>query len=137
MAKKKKQPDFLDEVNRNISNFHREIDAQMGQLHKDISEATGTMPKKSYNEGGEVNSPLSTSQRNILITEIAKGKCEYPSCNVEAYLDVHHITPRNEGGSNKYTNLIVLCPNHHRMAGKGAIPRDQLRMIVRNRKKLE
>ena len=54
--------------------------------------------------------------------------CCYPNCKETLALDVHHILPRNEGGTNRDSNLIVLCPTHHRLADRGAIPRKRLEM---------
>jgi 5-methylcytosine-specific restriction endonuclease McrA len=89
--------------------------------------------KKNNVERNE-NSPLNTSQKNLIIKITAKGRCEYPSCNQETHLEVHHIITRSEGGSNELSNLIILCPNHHRMAQAGDIPRDKLQYIVKIRK---
>jgi 5-methylcytosine-specific restriction protein A len=36
-------------------------------------------------------------------------------------LEVHHITPVAEGGTHDPTNLIALCPNHHKEADKGLL----------------
>lgn len=44
----------------------------------------------------------------------------YASC------DTHHIFGQARGGSNELTNLIVLCPNHHRMADNDLIPVEDL-----------
>ncbi len=52
----------------------------------------------------------------------AKGCCEY--CGTKGfitkagsiYLESHHIVPLSEGGVDDVTNVIALCPNHHREA---------------------
>lgn len=41
--------------------------------------------------------------------------------------ELHHITPYSEGGSNNANNLILLCPNCHKMADNEVISRDILR----------
>ena len=56
----------------------------------------------------------------------AAGCCEY--CGAPGfvradgaiYLETHHIVPLHEGGPDKVTNVICLCPNHHREAHFGA-----------------
>lgn len=35
--------------------------------------------------------------------------------------DVHHIIPRRKGGTDKLSNLTVLCPNCHRLADRGIL----------------
>ena len=52
-------------------------------------------------------------------------------CGWDTIVDVHHITPRRHGGTNDLDNLIVLCPNHHRMADKRLIPAGELKTITR------
>lgn len=52
----------------------------------------------------------------------AKGNCEY--CGEEGfrtkagflYLESHHIIPLSEKGIDHISNVIALCPNHHREA---------------------
>jgi len=39
----------------------------------------------------------------------------------EDQCDIHHITPRKEGGNNSLKNLTVLCLNHHRLADRGKL----------------
>jgi uncharacterized membrane protein len=71
-------------------------------------------------------SPPSTTEKERLI-QIVGTRCCYPNCRETLALEVHHIIPRAEGGTNKENNLIVLCPNHHRLARGGTIPRERLR----------
>ena len=41
-------------------------------------------------------------------------------------IEVHHIVPQSDGGSNEFENLIGLCRNCHFMADVGLISRDHL-----------
>jgi len=47
-------------------------------------------------------------------------------CGWDVIVEVHHIAAKSEGGTNDPINLAVLCPNHHRMAQRGMIPKDVL-----------
>ena len=40
--------------------------------------------------------------------------CKYQT-NTRSRIHVHHIIPREAGGSNKEGNLVYLCPTHHSM----------------------
>ena len=70
--------------------------------------------------------PLSQSQRESLIRKVGT-RCCYPHCKETVALDVHHITPRSKGGTNRESNLVVLCPTHHTLSDRGAIPRARLK----------
>jgi predicted HNH restriction endonuclease len=52
-------------------------------------------------------------------------------CGWDISVDVHHVSPISEGGTNALTNLAVLCPNHHRMAHLGLTTREELTECVR------
>lgn len=47
--------------------------------------------------------------------------------------DVHHIVALANGGADAVTNLITLCPNHHRMADRNLISQDKLFELVKLR----
>ena len=55
----------------------------------------------------------------------ANGKCEYKGCKPfsrksgEIYLETHHVIHLSHKGADKATNVIALCPNHHREAHFG------------------
>jgi hypothetical protein len=48
-------------------------------------------------------------------------RCRVPGCTHATFLDVHHIRPRSEGGSNDPENLIGICGPHHRAAHRGEL----------------
>ena len=48
-------------------------------------------------------------------------KCVVPDCNHATFLDVHHLTPRAEGGSHDPDQLFVLCSAHHRALHRGQL----------------
>ena len=52
---------------------------------------------------------------------ILNGKAHYSKGN-----EIHHITPLSKGGEDSLDNLILLCPNHHKQADMGLIPKDTL-----------
>lgn len=51
-------------------------------------------------------------------------------CGWDTIVDVHHIIPRRHGGTNDIDNLIVLCPNHHKMADKHMLSEDKLKSVT-------
>ena len=49
--------------------------------------------------------------------KIGCSNCEWK----EEICDIHHILARKDGGTDEHTNLTYLCPNCHRLAGKGKL----------------
>ena len=41
-------------------------------------------------------------------------RCRAPGCGSRWFLEVHHLVPRSQGGSNKPANLVTLCARCHR-----------------------
>ena len=81
-----------------------------------------------------IEKPLSKHEAEMIIR--ARGtRCQYPHCHETYDLDVHHIVPRSQGGSNEGSNLIVLCPTHHRKADRGSIPATRLKMYVQEHRR--
>lgn len=51
-------------------------------------------------------------------------------CGFDVLVEVHHIKPRRENGPDEEWNLITLCPNHHTMADRKLISREELYQYV-------
>lgn len=60
------------------------------------------------------------------VLDRAAGRCEY--CGAAGflradgyvYLETHHVIPLHAGGPDSTSNVVALCPNHHREAHQGA-----------------
>jgi hypothetical protein len=50
-----------------------------------------------------------------------RHRCRVPGCTHATYLDIHHVVPRSEGGSNDPENIITLCGAHHRATHRGEL----------------
>ncbi len=52
-------------------------------------------------------------RRQVLARD--QNRCQAPGCGRTRFLEVHHIVPRNRGGTNQADNLITLCGSCHRL----------------------
>lgn len=68
-------------------------------------------------------------KRRVLVE--AGHRCSIPTCRY-IDVDVHHIEPWEGCHEHRYENLIALCPNCHRRAGKNEIDRKSLRIYKAN-----
>lgn len=48
-----------------------------------------------------------------------EGKCRVPGCRHAAFVEVHHVDRRADGGGHDPTNLVSLCSVHHAAAHEG------------------
>jgi hypothetical protein len=49
------------------------------------------------------------------------GRCCVPGCRSSRFLEIHHIVPREHGGSHDAENLTLLCDGHHRALHEGKL----------------
>ena len=63
----------------------------------------------------------------IRVLHEAGYMCGNPACRCVITLDMHHLVPVGEGGSDDPNNLIALCPNCHRRHHNNDIPISSLR----------
>lgn len=61
----------------------------------------------------------------------AGHRCAIHTCR-QIEVEIHHIVPWSKCREHKYENLIVLCPNCHKMAERGDIDRKDLRIYKAN-----
>jgi len=85
--------------------------------------------KQKFWRGEEYSSSASF---RITIRNYLPKKCEICGWDKTSN-DVCHIIPLKEGGRNSIDNVIMLCPNHHRMLDKGPLQRDYLISLVMKR----
>lgn len=66
-------------------------------------------------------SPQETTVNRRLrrIIEQRDGGCRYPGCSQTRWVQVHHIVHREDGGLTIASNLVCLCPHHHRAHHQG------------------
>lgn len=84
------------------------------------------MELKMTNERPPIPSEL---RRRVLIE--SGHRCAIPTCR-HIEVDVHHIIPWEQCKRHEYENLIALCPNCHRRAGRNEIDRKSLRIYKAN-----
>ncbi len=69
---------------------------------------------------------ISASTRRQVLHE-GGYKCANPVCRTVLTLEIHHIVPVAEDGSDTADNLVALCPNCHSLHHKGEITEDSIR----------
>ena len=47
------------------------------------------------------------------------GRCTYPGCRSQRFLDLHHVVHREHGGGHEPSNITCLCGAHHQQAHAG------------------
>lgn len=80
-------------------------------------------PKNGNNNGNWRGGRWRYIQEQVFIRD--EYRCAI--CGFDLAVDAHHITARTKGGTNDFSNLITLCPNHHRLADLGIISVEHLR----------
>jgi hypothetical protein len=68
---------------------------------------------------GRKTRTIPTSIRRALVCR--DGGCRFPGCSNRAYVDGHHIEHWADGGDTALSNLVLLCPFHHRQLHEGRV----------------
>lgn len=57
------------------------------------------------------------------------GACQI--CGFDRYVEICHLVPKRIGGGHKSENILLLCPNHHRLLDNGLLNREEIASIER------
>lgn len=83
----------------------------------------------------KLRSQQASIKRNILKSS-KNPHCEYCGNNNKQILQIHHIKGIAEGGDNALSNVIILCPNCHKMVHTGQISKLELQALKVNPRKI-
>jgi len=65
---------------------------------------------------GDAPAPVTTdipAAVRRLVERRDHGRCAVPGCRSSRFVELHHVTPRANGGGHAAANLVVLCTAHH------------------------
>ena len=85
------------------------------------------VPEKPKLRGGKVvRQPLPAQIRHQVQLR-DRGQCSYKQkdgsrCGSRRFLEIHHVKPVSQGGSDTLENLRLLCHGHHKVAHLSDIP---------------
>jgi HNH endonuclease len=86
-----------------------------GKGEKRLSQAqieTAMCDSVVSKQGGRNRRTIAPSvRRDVLMRD--HHTCKAPGCENSRFLEVHHLNPRKNGGSNRLENLITLCSTCH------------------------
>ncbi len=94
-------------------------------------------PAERHKASGYVFDRNPDVRRRVL--QRAKGKCEwcgdigFTMADGRVYLETHHVIPLAEHGADTESNVVALCPNHHRVAHYGANKSEMREMLLRRK----
>lgn len=69
-------------------------------------------------QGSTADTIPAATRRHVLARD---GGCRIPGCGATRRLDLHHVVHRADGGTNDASNLIAICPHHHRVHHRGEL----------------
>lgn len=54
-------------------------------------------------------------------------------CSFDRFIEICHLTPPNKGGTFEESNILFLCPNHHRLLDNGLLNKEEQQKIGRDK----
>jgi hypothetical protein len=102
-----------------------QCDAQVLHTRPHVGVSTPPHTRKSAagHEGRRAKQTVPPATRRAVFRR-HRNRCGVPGCRHRAFLDVHHLDRRAEGGRHDPERLIVLCGAHHRAEHEGTLQID-------------
>lgn len=101
----------------------RPAEPPQAHMFADQHDLGSDRPERRSTSGSALNrDPLV----RMAVLERAQGHCElcdepgFTLPDGRLFLETHHVHPLAEGGADRVTNVLALCPTHHREAHYGA-----------------
>lgn len=85
--------------------------------------------KQKYYRKQQVNKEFSVHTFQRILGHLPCEICGWNECTK----DVHHIIPVSQDGKSLLNNLIVLCPNHHRMIHRNLVSKEAVHAALKLR----
>jgi predicted HNH restriction endonuclease len=122
------------EINEKVSStLIKKLNTKYSDLTSDeIKKIKEAKKHASYESNIELKTIFQLSKRTI--SKIFKRMCL--PCSICGWFfnnvacDIHHITPKKNGGTDEHTNLTYVCPNCHRLIHSGKINPKSLVSLV-------
>ena len=93
---------------------------QRGELPLAPAQVAAAACDAQVRHAGGANKATIPPKARAAVLARDRHRCATPGCRSTRFLEVHHVTPRAHGGSNKPENLVTLCSRCHRHAHEGA-----------------
>lgn len=111
--------------------------AQRAKAKKDVKAAGAVSNRKS--DPKKQKYPSAEQIHEVVLRD--EGRCTEVDdsgtrCNDDRWLQVHHIVPLSEGGTNEPSNLRMLCAAHHAMLHKKREDKAAARLALEKKRKM-
>ena len=112
---------------------HVDLDKRIGALHlgpllsdadRQYLSCDATCEVWFQRQGRVIGAGRATRTVNRRLRRVLEHRhrsCAVPGCEATRGLHAHHLTHWEDGGPTELTNLILLCPYHHRLHHRGGI----------------